>query len=489
MFKPSFYNILVPVPERREYLIFNSLYGGYSALKEKEADFVKRISGMSVLPESRSGDEEELIEKLVQGKYLVDEGVDKKRLYQSYCEKRTNTLFHGDEAKIVMTIAPTNSCNMACPYCFEFTKFNGVMSNKTIDQFVPYLESMVKSSPHIKKWSSILVTWYGGEPLLAPDVISKLSKKLMGFAESHGMEFRADAITNGICLGRKNVEILRRNQVRLVQVTIDGPKSVHDISRPLKRKNMPNYETILSNIAELPEEIRLTLRINVDKIVAARIDEFLDDLEANGIWPQKSKQMSLTAAWKRTYREAGENDISSRFNFLEFCAWESEFRNKKLVRYNKWAERKGLPFAKLKWSLPQIQFEDCWTVVSPFTFVVDSQGYVHKCWEDISMKDRRVSHISEPYNPVTFKSPYMVDYNRCSISKKRDDYHNLPCDDCFLLPICGEPSCPQYVKHGRVNCDLAKKQIEYVLKSQYLIWADQPEKISFEKTMQDRACT
>ena len=52
------------------------------------------------------------------------------------------------------------------------------------------------------------VTWFGGEPLLAPDVIKALSEKLMALAKEQGADYSAGIVSNGYLLTPEAVEML-----------------------------------------------------------------------------------------------------------------------------------------------------------------------------------------------------------------------------------------------------------------------------------------
>jgi uncharacterized protein len=489
MYKSSYFNLLIPVPERNEYILFNTLSGGYAILYSEEGKiFRDRIFRKNNLKVENFSDNPNLFNSLAAGNYVVEEEKDEKEIYHKHYLKKKDSLFYNDKAKLILTIAPTNDCNMTCPYCFEFTKYKGIMLDKVIDQFIPFIKSVMSSFPGVKKWDLLYITWYGGEPLLAAGVIDELSKRFIEFSDSNGIEYKADIITNGLLLSRNNWEMLKRNRVGVTQVTVDGPKEIHDKSRPAKDKMLPNYETIMENISNVPDEIRITFRINVDKNVAANIDNLLDDLEARKIWPQKAKQMSLTAAWKRTYAERRERDILSRFSYMEFFEWEQKFRENKLKRYNRWAKLNNLPFAKLKWEIPRIQLEECWSIISPYNFVIDSEGYIHKCWENIQDRKIRLQHISESYDIKRYMTDNMLNYERFSLTKENSVFHNVPCNTCEYLPICGEPTCAQYMINNRVDCSSLKETTKQMLKNQYLIWSESPDKIDFEKTIRERSC-
>lgn len=77
------------------------------------------------------------------------------------------------------------------------------------------------------------VMWFGGEPLLAPDVIEKMTGRLKALTEDRGGEYRASIITNGYFLSEENIAMLERCNIDIVQVTLDGLGEQHDRTRHL----------------------------------------------------------------------------------------------------------------------------------------------------------------------------------------------------------------------------------------------------------------
>ena len=107
-----------------------------------------------------------------------------------------------------LTICPTMNCNFDCPYCFEQHR-PGRMSPEVQDDVVALARRMMKSSGA----KHLSVNWFGGEPLLAPDVIEALSERLMALAEEMGAGYSAGIITNGFLLSQKNIDLLVRCRV------------------------------------------------------------------------------------------------------------------------------------------------------------------------------------------------------------------------------------------------------------------------------------
>ena len=129
---------------------------------------------------------------------------------------------------IGLTICPTMGCNFDCPYCFE-DHFAGRMSAEVQDDVVALAERMLDASGA----KNISVSWFGGEPLLAPDIIESLSVRLMELAEKRGGEYSAGIVTNGYLLTQEIVDMLVRCKVDNAQVTIDGMGATHDATRRL----------------------------------------------------------------------------------------------------------------------------------------------------------------------------------------------------------------------------------------------------------------
>ena len=168
-----------------------------------------------------------------------------------------------------LTICPTMGCNFDCPYCFENHRA-GKMTADVQDDVVALAERMMDASGS----NNIRVTWFGGEPLLAPDVIESLSRRLMALVEERAGEYHAGIITNGYLLTQKNVRMLDECKVGSAQVTLDGMREAHDATRHLAGGG-PTFDRIVENL-RAPIPFRVDIRHNVH---ADNRDQ-MDELEA-----------------------------------------------------------------------------------------------------------------------------------------------------------------------------------------------------------------
>ena len=158
---------------------------------------------------------------------------------------------------IALTICPTMGCNFDCPYCFE-DHGRGKMSPQVQDDVVALATRMLDASNE----KDIHVSWFGGEPLLAPDVIESLSMRLMALAEERGGTYVASIVTNGYLLTQQIADMLERCKVTTAQVTIDGLGPAHDATRYL-RGGKPTFERIVDNLRHCKLSFHVHVRHNV----------------------------------------------------------------------------------------------------------------------------------------------------------------------------------------------------------------------------------
>lgn len=168
---------------------------------------------------------------------------------------------------IGLTICPTMGCNFNCPYCFE-DHFAGKMAPEVQDDVVALAERMLDASYS----KDISVTWFGGEPLLATEIIESLSGRLMELAEKRGGEYQAGIVTNGYLLTQEMVDMLVRCKVDSAQVTIDGLGATHDATRRLANGG-PTFERITSNLRNVKIPFRVDIRHNVHEGNKSEMDE------------------------------------------------------------------------------------------------------------------------------------------------------------------------------------------------------------------------
>ncbi|MEM0113980.1 MAG: radical SAM protein, partial [Metallosphaera sp.] len=168
------------------------------------------------------------------------------------------------------TLLLTYNCNFDCVYCFQkgFRRAISVSEN-VMRGFVNYIKRK-------EGGRKVRVTFFGGEPLLELRKIEDISKSLSG------LKYSFSVVTNGSLLTKSVAERLISLGLSHVQITLDGPREVHDKRRHYL-DGRGSYEVILNNLRNLQDMVNVILRINVDVKNLDEVDVLFSELRERGI--------------------------------------------------------------------------------------------------------------------------------------------------------------------------------------------------------------
>ena len=190
-------------------------------------------------------------------------------------------------------VAMNLDCNLACRYCFEGTrKGKFYMSKETADQAIEFVKNKITQSNNSRFIDELYVTFYGGEPLLSRELINYIAERLKTLAKDKGIKFAFSFMTNGTLLTGKSAKELKRLGLREAYITIDGPKDLHDASRPFKGGGS-SFEAIIRNLKEVCGVIDVFAGGNFAHSNYRRFPELLDYMITNGLTPEKLKTMQF----------------------------------------------------------------------------------------------------------------------------------------------------------------------------------------------------
>ena len=230
-------------------LVYNTNSGAILKLNNTYKD------KFNLLMKTQITEDTELKRTLIHGKMLVN---------QTYRDETTklfleNTISRFSGNHVGLTIAPTMACNFRCPYCYEKGKEYATMTPETIAQMKKYIQNLKNS------YKRIHITWYGGEPLMAFDIIKELMEEVyQNFDKKY---VSSGAVSNGYLLTENIVSDLKSLNINRIQITIDGPPEIHNTRRCLPSGDDTFY-VILNNLKkalELYPELHVSIRVNVDK--------------------------------------------------------------------------------------------------------------------------------------------------------------------------------------------------------------------------------
>jgi len=123
-----------------------------------------------------------------------------------------------------VSAALTDRCNLTCDYCYGNPKPRADMSMDTLEAVVDFAVSTTPSG-HTLEFG-----FFGGEPLLCPDMIRTGANLVRRRCEAAGVPLRIRITTNGTLLDDEAVALLEEHEIDLC-VSIDGPPHVHDLHR------------------------------------------------------------------------------------------------------------------------------------------------------------------------------------------------------------------------------------------------------------------
>ncbi len=392
--KSSNYNIYF-YDEGKPY-VYNTYTGALSRF-EKEKSLFKNLKDNRFSNVS----EEQIGSLFKQGFVVKSEMNELNRIKQKELETINSAR---DVAMFV--VAPTLKCNFNCVYCFEKNK-NMLTENNDIENDI--FNFIVKEA-ELKHFKTIIVSWFGGEPLLKFKLILSLSRRIKEYATKNKIEFYSKIVTNGSFFTKdKILSLISNGNLRHAQITLDG-----DVEIYCKQKGVESgvFDLVLKNIAEASTLIKVSVRLNCSEgsynSIKCMIRHFLTKYE-NVL---KKKNINFYLAKITNYEMSGQ-DCSFPYKFFEE---KKDF--KKFLDLNNLNKRNNEK--RLIWR-PRKTFCGLRCLNS---YIIGPDGALYKCEHDIGDSSRAVGDI---WNGYFYNDYYMKLVNR-EISGD--------CTKCKLIPIC-----------------------------------------------------
>lgn len=157
-----------------------------------------------------------------------------------------------------LILLPTEQCNFRCTYCYE-DFILGRMSEATQRGIERFLEKRVP------KIESLRISWFGGEPLAAKDIVLRLSRHAHELALAHDVVFSGGLTTNAYTLDQRLFRDLLACRQNFFQITLDGLGATHDEVRRLAngRGTFDRIWANLEGMKAVDEPFEVLIRIHV----------------------------------------------------------------------------------------------------------------------------------------------------------------------------------------------------------------------------------
>ena len=395
----SFYNRSF-YAEGYGYFLYNALSGRLLQLDEPHFRLTETLKSGEGL--RCHGDVREFVETLDFCGFITDERdegrilLEKQGMRDQKCE---------DASNLMLSICPTLECNFRCSYCYELRQSDStIMSRETISKLIDFVKQH-------KECNKLSVSWYGGEPTLAFDVVETLSEQFLELFPDYD---QASIITNGYLFDREKAEKLNLLKITNVQVTLDGLASSHDRRRPL-HSGSPTYGRIIENLDSLMNSSfngSCSVRVNIDKSNQEEFPSLRSELLAR----YKNKHFTVYPGRVST-THCGANEHSAEIHGHEWADFIAQgyFENSIVPERGFYPENNIL--------------KTCMASMD-HGYVVAPGGELYKCWEDVG----RESMIA---GSVYSGKPDGRNLVAARYRKEGDSFHNAECMGCQVFPICG----------------------------------------------------
>ncbi|MGD8190190.1 radical SAM protein [Brevibacillus ginsengisoli] len=411
-------------------LLYNSYTGGITAFSPEEREEV-----MEALQGNQDGSTlTELQQKLVDMSYLVPADADESRRAKLLFQQVNRADF------LHLAILPTEECNFRCTYCYE-DYARGKMSDETINGIKKYVLSKAPTLQHLA------VTWFGGEPLAAADVVEELSSFFSETCAVHNVQYTAEVLTNGYYLSGELHEKLVSWNTKQYMITIDGPEAIHDVRRALQDGG-GTYQVIMDNLKQMKQtnlDFEVALRVNFDNDNLPVMDELIDIFAQNFAHDRR-----FQIYFRPVGCMGGKNDAH-----LPIC--DLQIKDQKIWELTQKAIDRGLTMSSLIENSLMPLGSTCYCV-KPHSFVVGSDGSLYKC--SVAFND--------PINQVGKLTPdgtMEIDIDKFAHWVSSDELDET-CSNCFFRPACNGNHCKLFrMKNNDRPCSFEKRKIGKVLQT------------------------
>lgn len=410
-YKPSRYNC-TKVTDR--IAIFNSFSGSLTILSKD--DYTKLLH----IAEYSSSDAD--VQEFLNQGLIVEENDDELAVvnYSRY----SDTFL---KKKPTFRIMTTTACNARCFYCYEKVTTSTNMSLETALNVAKFIKN---ASEGVEQMT---LNWFGGEPLLNPDVITLISREVSSCMKD--TKVFSSMITNASLFTEELMGTARNVwNVRNIQITMDGLAVVHE-KRKAYTNNANSFTKTIDIVGSLLSKgFHVSLRLNYDK-------KNLDDI------------VQLVFFIKETFGNPFNLSCYAYPLFSSSSCYNASFLSVEDIPIYEPIVKEALVscgyYNSLK-TLPR-RTTACFAT-DPYSYVINTDGLLYKCTMDMADKSRAVGDV---YDGVEKNVPF-IEWTTPVVPKK--------CLDCILLPVC-QGGC----RAGRIlnldmnDCAIKQQAVEYTL--------------------------
>lgn len=246
----------------------------------------------------------------------------------------------------------------------------------------PWVVNAIKSliQERIGELERLEISWFGGEPLIAKDIVLEISNYIVKLSSENNLQVNYDSniTTNAFYLDFETYEKLVSAGIKEFQITLDGPKEIHNLSR--KQVNGEGtFDKIWSNLLEIKnsdKKANIILRIHY----SLENFDFLSDLIVD-LDDAFGSDERFSFYFKTIDKLGGENDDA-----LQTVPYHQKDLYKEILKRN--TKSKGRLF-ELTDALPYVCYAS-----KPNSIGIRSDGSLVKCTVGLDYEDNNIGVIN-----------------------------------------------------------------------------------------------
>jgi uncharacterized protein len=417
--RASIYNIYVPFADSGQFILVHGYTGAVDLVSPDVVDFLQDFEQRSGYKRDKSMDQK-TIETLMRRGYLTKKTPDEENQHLIKIARLLLRKYQKVDFP-EFAIIPTYDCNLRCFYCYERKlrqKGSGWLKTRiTKDQIDAIFQAIPDlCSGNINKGE---ITLYGGEPLLAGNlgIVEYIIKK------GRNLNLSFSAVTNGVDLERFEDFLGNKNITRL-QISMDGPPEIHDKRRFLT-DGSGTFQLISRNInTALDRGVKVTLRINVDRLTVSGLPTLIRIMEEKG-WFSQERFWAYVSTVHCPAKLFSQQMLRDSELFQELDKVKELVSEPKRILINDGGIKKLFKKALSNNHFPPLRASFCASGAGMYVF--DPFGDVYGCWETVGDAKQRIGRY---FPELRIGNDFMQSWSKINITNLRK------CQECKYALFC-----------------------------------------------------
>lgn len=308
---------------------------------------------------------------------------------------------------LTIVISLTSKCNLSCYYCFENRNIS--TSHTKVSQSWN-IENILRQ--YFKKdlsTTKLHLIWFGGEPMIELWRLKTLSKQILSICDEYNVDFSASIITNGTIYNHELICDLPTLHISHIQVSADGHYDKFIENKNGSQKLWDNHIKFLQTASD---HTNVTIRLNIDKLNSDSIKKYLQFLKEQHVIDKINIVFAKIDTKESKYCISLKEYYTLKLELLSYIAFDLNY------------SREDSIFCELT------SIDTPCNLLKGKSIVIDSNGYCHKCEDDVGKTSDVSVHKTE-------SCIQLIDANKLP--------YNHICKNCSIFPLC-KGDCPRHWK-------------------------------------------